>query len=267
MDRAAGAVSMSSPTMTAVPVQAALPAEGSRKAGSRLVGRLSRSRGVLVQPGFPAAGDPDPLGAVRADEVPQRAHEPGTPAAGQDNSPRRAVDRDEKPLHLSSRCLADARRLSCRVLPGAFFYSCCRARSRLTAAASRVRAFPAWMTLPVPLTGSTRPDRVDGLPGGAAALPVPGRPDPPGGPAPGQDDPGPGLCVVRCPLQLVEGPGDEVVGDPRDGHTSLPSRGRRAWRRGLCRSRSGEGTARESQRELHLARELPVGRWGILAFG
>jgi hypothetical protein len=46
------------------PEEAELEAEGLRDQGGGLVDRLSRGRAVLVQPGFPAAGDLDPLGAL-----------------------------------------------------------------------------------------------------------------------------------------------------------------------------------------------------------
>src|ERR1039457_5903464 len=67
---------------------------------SSLVGRLSGGCAVLVEPGFPAAGDLDPFGAPGADERPKRAHEPDAPGVGQVNLPGRAVDWDEQGLHL-----------------------------------------------------------------------------------------------------------------------------------------------------------------------
>jgi hypothetical protein len=81
------------------PGEAELPAEGARETGGGPVDRLSGGCAVLVQPGFPPGGDPDPLGAVGAEERPDRVHEPGAPAAGQVNCPGWSGDRDEQGLH------------------------------------------------------------------------------------------------------------------------------------------------------------------------
>jgi hypothetical protein len=54
---------------------------------------------------LPPAGNPDPLDALRADERPQRAHEPDAPADGQVNHLRRPVNGNEQGPHHGYRVL------------------------------------------------------------------------------------------------------------------------------------------------------------------
>jgi hypothetical protein len=108
----------------------------------------------------------------------------------------------------------------CAVQRAAFLRSCscwrCRARSRLTAAASRVRALPAEVTLPIPVAGSALP----AVSTGSSQVGCPPRArwaDQPHEPAADQDVPG----VVGCPHEFVAALGDDGVGDSRDGRPPL----------------------------------------------
>jgi len=56
-----------------------------------LVDRLPRGHAVLVEPCLPPVGDPESFAAVRTDDRPDDAHEPGG-AVGQVYLPGRAVD-------------------------------------------------------------------------------------------------------------------------------------------------------------------------------
>jgi hypothetical protein len=82
--------------------QDVIGAVGAGEEGGGLVDRLAGGGAVLVEPRFPASGDLDPLGAVRADEFPDREPEPCVSFAGQVSFPGRGADGDEQDLHFLS---------------------------------------------------------------------------------------------------------------------------------------------------------------------
>jgi hypothetical protein len=73
--------------------------EATPNARGRLINRLPGGPAVLVQPELPPVSDPEPLHGLRADEGPQRAHEPDVTATGQANHRRRPVNGNEHCLH------------------------------------------------------------------------------------------------------------------------------------------------------------------------
>lgn len=87
------------------PEKAERHAEVTCNTRGRLVNRLPRSPAVLIHPELPPVGNPEPLDALRADERPQRPHEPDATAAGHANHFRRPVNRNEQSPHGRSHAL------------------------------------------------------------------------------------------------------------------------------------------------------------------